>query len=191
MLDGIDSIRIVNSSMDSNTVQGWGTLNIQGTTFNTLQIQITREVTNSVYHLVDEEWEFQSEELQEPSVRYLFIDSEIGEMVATASSLDEGKGGYWSYLTYLIDSDVTTSIKMQSTNFYRLFPNPASNQAVLYGLENGDLVSVYDLSGRLLVEEKVSANQHTIITSGLDNGMYTVRVSRKNSFGTLRLVVTH
>lgn len=187
----IDSIRFVFSSIENGEVVGWGTLNIDGMVFNALMVREIYEYADTVYHFTNGNWALESTNAYPPEESYIFIDPQLGGIVAYAGNSDEGKGGVATYLTYLIESDLTNSISAIEIAGLKAFPNPTSNQTVLTGLERGDMVSVYDLSGRLIFDEEASSNQHTIITSGLDNGIYTVRVNRKNSFGALRLVVTH
>lgn len=82
-------------------------------------------------------------------------------------------------------------------NALGLFPNPASHQLNIRWDEaphKDCFIAVYDLSGRLRLEEKVEASQHTgeaipLDISSLEEGLYLVRLVSGNQQKTAKFLV--
>lgn len=70
-----------------------------------------------------------------------------------------------------------------------LFPNPATDQLTIGNLEIGDELTVYGISGELIMHLRTSSTALSIDVSALAKGMYLVRVTRDNSVGQQRFVV--
>lgn len=68
-----------------------------------------------------------------------------------------------------------------------LYPNPANETLHITGLQNqdGDMVSLYDLSGRCMLQTVLQNSGGTIHIGQIPEGLYLCRVSTKG--GTLRL----
>ena len=74
--------------------------------------------------------------------------------------------------------NLTTGIKETNISNISVFPNPVSSTLFLSGLTQNSTVSVFDLSGKLLINKSVLSNQ--IDVSKLTNGFYTIRIVDKN-----------
>lgn len=70
----------------------------------------------------------------------------------------------------------STAIEESEILSMRLFPNPAGNTFTVDSPEQIDLIRVYDLSGRLMMEQPVNDFSVTMNTSGLHNGIYLIQV---------------
>jgi hypothetical protein len=66
----------------------------------------------------------------------------------------------------------------------QLYPNPATNNVQLSGIEKGTSVEVYDLTGRILFKDKAQSDRMEISVAKWNAGVYLVRAGGK----TLRLV---
>ncbi|MFM2227544.1 MAG: hypothetical protein RL664_887 [Bacteroidota bacterium] len=66
----------------------------------------------------------------------------------------------------------------------QLFPNPATNNVQLTGIEKGTSVEVYDLTGRILFKDKAQSDRMEISVAKWNAGVYLVRAAGK----TMRLV---
>lgn len=66
----------------------------------------------------------------------------------------------------------------------QLYPNPATSNVQLTGIEKGASVEVYDLTGRILFKDKAQSDRMEISVSKWNAGVYLVRVAGK----TMRLV---
>ena len=73
----------------------------------------------------------------------------------------------------------TVSIKEQKQTLQaEVFPNPC-NEFLNIGMNSMNLpakVKVYDQSGRVLLNEEVLAQQHTLNTSDLPRGLYLLEI---------------
>ena len=66
----------------------------------------------------------------------------------------------------------------------QLYPNPATNNVQLSGIEKGTSVEVYDLTGRILFKDKAQSDRMEISVAKWNAGVYLVRAAGK----TMRLV---
>ena len=72
--------------------------------------------------------------------------------------------------------DDTTAIPDAPAASISIFPNPAVDSFVIDGIEENTLVSIADLSGRVVLQRTVSPNE-SISVSHLPAGIYIVRVN--------------
>ncbi|WP_309640793.1 T9SS type A sorting domain-containing protein [Flavobacterium sp.] len=68
-----------------------------------------------------------------------------------------------------------------------MYPNPATNQLVVNGLSLNEKISIYDLTGKLLLQKTTYNATETIDTSHLKSGLYFISlengmVIRKGKF---------
>ena len=70
----------------------------------------------------------------------------------------------------------STGIEENQVLNMRMFPNPAGNAFTVESPEPIDQVRVFDISGRLLMEQDVNNFRITLNTSSLRNGIYLVQV---------------
>lgn len=83
----------------------------------------------------------------------------------------------------------TTSVAETGTLALRLFPNPAGHSFTVESPANIDLIRVYDISGRLMMEQTVNGLRTTLNTSSLHNGIYLVQVISGNQTRVQKLQV--
>lgn len=57
----------------------------------------------------------------------------------------------------------------------KVFPNPANNVLQIEGLE-GKLISIYDISGKLVYTNKINSDNFTIDISNFSDGVYSIKV---------------
>ena len=69
-----------------------------------------------------------------------------------------------------------------------IFPNPATSQIQISGAEKGTRISIYDLSGRLRLQESLETEILNI--DMLESGMYLIEVQSNGVRNTQRLVVS-
>jgi len=70
-----------------------------------------------------------------------------------------------------------------------LYPNPASEQITVSNLETGDVVTVYDLAGQLIMSLKSFNSSQNLEVGSLSEGMYLIEINRGNSVGRKTFVV--
>lgn len=71
-----------------------------------------------------------------------------------------------------------------------IFPNPVKNQLTIAGIELANFdVNIYDVQGRLVIDNSSNINGDQIDTSSLSSGMYLLRVTNGNEISkTIRFV---
>lgn len=62
-------------------------------------------------------------------------------------------------------------------NTFQVSPNPASESIVLQGVEENLTLSVIDMAGRTLMNQKLQGGDNTIDISSLQSGVYVLRLS--------------
>ena len=99
----------------------------------------------------------------------------------------------------ILQLNVTTQVNSIAGNYVSgneeilVYPNPMTDQSTLqFTVTDGGnvLVAVSDLSGRVIVEttEFIEPGRQTFIISGLNQGMYAVRIKTRNSSYTAKLI---
>ncbi len=73
---------------------------------------------------------------------------------------------------------------------FKLYPNPASTEFYLSGLEHGDWIRVFDVSGRMLHEEQSAGDFLRLSVSTWQSGLYFISVNRGAEQWSKRLIIT-
>ena len=68
------------------------------------------------------------------------------------------------------------SVAEQSAKSFRVTPNPA-NDAIHFDLNQQAQVNIFDLSGRMVSEARMSAGAATLDVAALENGIYFLSVT--------------
>jgi hypothetical protein len=82
--------------------------------------------------------------------------------------------------------NLTTGTNETYNSNISVFPNPVNTTLFISGLTQNSTVSVFDLSGKLLMNKLVVSNQIDI--RKLVNGIYTIRIVDKNGITTRKIV---
>ncbi|MEX1188399.1 MAG: T9SS type A sorting domain-containing protein [Bacteroidia bacterium] len=191
--EGVDSVRTVYSNEEQNEVLGWGTLNIEGNSYNALLLVKTYTYLDSVFHLINGNWEFQNTSEPYSDISYVFVDPAFGGFIAIIGSFDTGKGSVETYMNYLIQSTIINSTPLTSANSkgIKVYPNPSNGTTSLDGLNVGDLIQIFDGTGKLKYSQKATATTQNIGTSEFANGLYSVNILGNKSVNSIKLVVAH
>ena len=93
--------------------------------------------------------------------------------------------GEWTNMTrtdYLNYADISVSTRLNPVESLIAYPNPTNGLVTLKtaGTFSGSLISVFDLTGRKVMEKVLSEDQVTIDLSGHAKGMYVIRVENKS-----------
>ena len=70
-----------------------------------------------------------------------------------------------------------------------LYPNPASDAITISGLEGGELIGIFDTSGRLCLQINATAGTVEISVSNLSKGTYFAKITNGNAEKTVKFVV--
>lgn len=172
----------------ANTLQ-LATLNDDFLSFSPVEITAT-EVFDSFlvidsynfYHILTEQGEPQSREISE---------------IFMGTSMDLEQSSKLMLLRSGECLDFTGVETLPLENALGLFPNPASHQLNIRwdeALHKDCIIAIYDLSGRIRLEKKVEASQHTgesipLDISNLEEGLYLVRLISDNQKKTAKFLV--
>lgn len=93
---------------------------------------------------------------------------------------------YYRLKEVSMDGKATYSVVRKVTigrgQLISLFPNPANSFVNIKGLQEGDIIRVYDIAGKVILEKKAAASQlMQIDVSGIANGNYQVAVFSNDS----------
>ena len=90
----------------------------------------------------------------------------------------------------IFDCAVNTVSDIIENNALRLFPNPASDQlSILFdGGDGREILSITDVSGRVVVREPLQTSRRILDVSGLPAGLYVIRLDSGGVIWTERFV---
>jgi uncharacterized repeat protein (TIGR01451 family) len=75
---------------------------------------------------------------------------------------------------------------------FRLFPNPVDQSLKIFTEINQGTIEIVDLSGRIVLTQKINSNQTMIETAQVPSGMYFLNLrSQSQKISTQKLVVKH
>ncbi|MFM2385926.1 MAG: hypothetical protein RL660_683 [Bacteroidota bacterium] len=82
-----------------------------------------------------------------------------------------------------------TSVGDMANANFAIYPNPVTSTANISGVESGDDISVYDVAGKLLANNKVNLDgTYAVDMQAYAKGIYQVRIMRGNAVQVLRVV---
>ena len=85
--------------------------------------------------------------------------------------------------------DVCSGLSNHETQNLTLYPNPASDILHLNGLQNQALVTIYDVTGKLVLQAEVDKNSNNSInTASLAPGFYHCRIQQNNQTAELSFI---
>ena len=90
-----------------------------------------------------------------------------------------------------VEFDIVNSINHEFSSSYRIYPNP-TNGKLFINIDKEtkeNIVRVYDLQGRLLLENKFDTNKISISLIGYPKGTYLIKILNENNQLTRRIIV--
>lgn len=122
--------------------------------------------------LKEEPYEHYEEDLWQwcslrPETDYLFI--------AVGMNADSIWGDLSSVSFRTLEKGV--SVENVEMNAIAVYPNPASEYILVNGVETGEMISVVDLSGNVIIEQKAASSDVRISLDGIVPGIYVVRTA--------------
>ncbi len=104
-------------------------------------------------------------------------------------------GGSWpdrihSLKTINIDATVSTSLEYNQIDLrVNVSPNPAQESATIKSETAIKTVSLYSLSGKLILNEQVEANEYQLNLTSYSKGIYFLNITNANGTLTTKLVI--
>lgn len=88
-----------------------------------------------------------------------------------------------------ITVDICSGIEENSNSAIVLYPNPASTILYLNGLQNQSLVSIYDVTGKMVLQVEVDKNSNNFINiASLSPGFYQCSIKQNNQTKELSFI---
>lgn len=82
--------------------------------------------------------------------------------------------------TIFVDYSSSTSMSENNTNSFNIFPNPANEIITVSNLNNASLITISDVAGKNIIQQKVNNNTEQINISALLPGYYIVSLETSN-----------
>lgn len=207
----IDSIRVVRNSTLNTLFDAWGTVTLPSGSFPSLRANSLENTTDSIYIYVPNGLQCLFLGVNEPA-GWILAPNLLIQAAGFPGNVIQGStriytwyanGEKFGVLAMQMDdqsnvasarfkSDATqlVSIENNDNTNWQVHPNPAST-SVQFGLSQTGLVTVTDLSGRVIWENEVQPNTVVSTTSWKDGlYFYTVQQGEK-VVGKGKLVVQH
>lgn len=84
---------------------------------------------------------------------------------------------------------VTTSTNdLASNNVFQITPNPAADFCTIKAYDKINLIQVFDVNGKLILNAIPNSNVYTINVSGFSQGVYFVKVTLDDTVKTQKLI---
>lgn len=166
-------------------VDGWGTIITPWGSFDALRVRTEVVAIDSVYSGQFGTWF----ELPTPDqVEYHWFTN--GQKLPIFSVLTNDVGGNET-ITEIRFKDKFRNIVSVEENAIEvdMYPNPANDLVNIQTNENVDVVSIFDLNGRLIYSKKPSSNALVINTAKWSSGVYTVQIQLNSGISTEKLII--
>lgn len=89
--------------------------------------------------------------------------------------------------TLTFNATMPTSVSNVAGQQNGIYPNPAKNSITITGLTADATVTIYDMTGRTLVQQAVSASNNTVNIATLATGNYVVKLATAQETTTIKL----
>lgn len=109
-----------------------------------------------------------------------------GELLVTVTATDPN--GQESSQSFICTVDNTTGIEDQEPITITMYPNPNNGRLTVDGTENASLV-VYDLSGKVVLQQSHLIGSQVLNLSSLADGTYFVKIVDKNKAQTQKIII--
>ena len=112
---------------------------------------------------------------------YAFRETPLSAIYVPSGSLEAYKTapGWWSEYANIIKSD-ETGLESINNPTLSVYPNPTSESITITGIETGETIRIYNLSGALLGTYTATSEKLTIDISNLAKGTYLLKTSAQS-----------
>ena len=129
------------------------------------------------------------------------VITRIGYTLEGWFTANTGGEQYTAATVYKIANDLTliarwkeeaaeqTSVPEIAWDDLNVYPNPVKDILTISGLEGGEIISIFDLSGRLVINTKATNEIEEISVNNLPSGNYFLRITKYNFEKYVKIVV--
>ena len=86
--------------------------------------------------------------------------------------------------------EITTQVSEEKLENTSLYPNPATTYFYLNNLAEGTMVSVIDVTGKIIYNEKTISTNAIIETSNFSNGIYVIQLENNGAVAHKKLIIS-
>ncbi|MCX7551007.1 T9SS type A sorting domain-containing protein [Xanthomarina sp. F2636L] len=101
----------------------------------------------------------------------------------------EPSGSGFAEIAFLGEPTPTVGIKDQKVTAFSMYPNPASNNVVVSSNYEKATIEVYDMTGKQVLNRKLSFGNNSMNVSALSSGVYLARFVSNNKIDTKKLII--
>lgn len=95
-----------------------------------------------------------------------------------------------NYWTFEVKDSTHVGISTPSfDNEFNVYPNPSNGTVNVKTADENGMISIYDLSGKMIYRKEAVANE-TIKIEGIESGLYMLRFEGEKTVNTARLLIT-
>jgi len=145
-----------------------------------------------------------------PADKQVTFNQPVGDLPTISDSKGEWKflgwftatsGGtqYTAETVYILDENTklyaqweaieVVSVELVAWESLNVYPNPTSDVFTIDGLEGGELLTIFDQSGRAVFNTVVKDAKEEISVSAMPAGTYFVRLTKGDAQTTVKLVI--
>ena len=185
---GVDSVRVKSTFTTDYTVDSWGSITTPMGTYDALRIHSQIARVDSVWGHSILGWSFLTEQTEDTETYSYWGDHADTKFTIAEFDVDPANGNVLS-VTWLDAAVSPTSVANTDNAKFNVYPNPF-NEIVNIKFESSDLktVNVLDITGKTVYNENISGSQLELDLSGLNNGVYFVKVISGTETKTERII---
>lgn len=96
----------------------------------------------------------------------------------------------FSYISLPVDVASGINESSSKTNLLKIFPNPAQNEINVSTKNKSEgTITLFDISGRKILQEELKENKKTLSVTEIKNGIYILHVTTKESSSSKKIVI--
>ena len=122
---------------------------------------------------------------QDPVAGTVVTDPSTTEVAVTATD-DAGNTTTCSFNLVVDDTLGVNDVSLESG--LSLYPNPTSDMITITATASFDTIKVYDVSGRVVAQQKVSATTAEVSLASFSSGIYLVQITQGSNTVTKRVI---
>ena len=110
-----------------------------------------------------------------------------GKIYVSFGEIPSGGGMNFSVMVF----DSGNSVEEENTFSFEIYPNPADESFHIAYANAGDILSLHDLQGRIMLNTSITATSVSNFTHTLPNGSYCVTIQRGQKFHSKIIHIQH
>lgn len=110
-----------------------------------------------------------------------------GKIYVSFSEIPTGSGMNFSAMVF----EEGVSVREENTLSFEIYPNPSDQSFHITSITAGDILSVYDLQGRVILRETIAKNSGYHFTHTLPGGSYCVAIQRGHQIHSEIIHIQH